>query len=315
VAADPWRPWAAFADLFNPKADVSAPGGSPGSRAGFAPFIDAERFAAAARAFHQSGRDSQTAAAAFGDFLRDQFSGVLDAMWGGSAPDHSAPPWQESPALGPTREYQERWQRVAAAWQRLQEAQRRVQRLWSDALGEAARTFVSNLSSATAPLTPHSIHQFYDAWVDCAEEAYARMAHGEAFATALAEAMKAASEWRDQSAASIEPWAKWLDWPTRNEINSLSMRVRALEEKQRESSRQSKPAARPTDEKQATAAQPTDEKRATAARPTDKKRSTAAHPADKKRSTAARPTDKKRATTGKKRSSARKPTPRGKEKR
>jgi len=286
VAADPWRPWEAFAALFNPTADVSAPGGFPGSRAGFAPFIDAERFAAAARAFHQSGRDSQTAAAAFGDFLRDQFSGVLDGMWGASAPGHSAHPWQESPALGPTREYQERWQRVAAAWQRLQEAQRRVQRLWSDALGEAARNFVSNLSSATAPLTPQSIHEFYDAWVDCAEEAYARMAHGEPFATALAEAIKAATEWRDQSAASIEPWAKWLDWPTRTEINSLSMRVRALEEKQRESSRQSKPAARPTVTKRATAPHPEDTKRATAARPEDTKRATVAHPADKKHATA-----------------------------
>ncbi len=296
---------------------MSAPGGFPGSRAGFAPFIDAERFAAAARAFHQSGRDSQTAAAAFGDFLRDQFGGVLDGMWGGSAPDHSAPPWQESPALGPTREHQERWQRVAAAWQRLQEAQRRVQRLWSDALGEAARTFVSNLSSATAPLTPQSIHQFYDAWVDCAEEAYARMAHGEAFATALADAIKAASDWRDQSAASIEPWAKWLDWPTRTEINSLSMRVRALEEKQRESSRQSKPAAHPADNMRATAAHPTDNNRATAAHPADKHRSTVANPAGTKRATAARPAGTKRATvarpTGEKRATAAtKRVPRGK---
>jgi len=253
MAADAWRQWAAFAALFNPAVDVSATGANPGSPPGFAPFFDAERFAAAARAFHQSGQDSQTAAAAFGDFLRDQFGGVLDGMWGASAPGRSTAA-AEAPALGPTREQQERWQRVAAAWQRLQEAQRRLQRLWSDALGEAARAFVPRLGAVTAPLTPEATHGLYDAWVDCAEEAYARMAHGEPFGTALAEAVKAGSEWRDESAASIEPWAKWLDWPTRSEINSLSMRLRALEEKQRESDRRHKTAARPAAKKRATTA-------------------------------------------------------------
>jgi class III poly(R)-hydroxyalkanoic acid synthase PhaE subunit len=175
-------------------------------------------------------------------------------MWGGSPPSRSTPPAQEAPALGPTREQQERWQRAAAAWRGLQEAQRRLQRLWSDTLGEAARAFASRLGAEAAPLTPEAIHGLYDAWVDCAEEAYARMAHGETYGTALAEAVKAASEWRDESAAMIESWAKWLDWPTRSEINSLSMRVRALEEKQRESNRKNGTAARPAGKKRATAA-------------------------------------------------------------
>ncbi len=235
MATDPWRQWAAFAALFNPAAGGLAPGVFPGSRAGSLPFIDVERFAAAARAFHQSGADSQ-AALAFGDFLREQWSGLMDTIWGGSAPARSTPLSQEGPALGPTREHQERWQRAAAAGRRLQEAQGRLQRLWSDALGEAARTFASRLTSTTAPLTPEALHALYDDWVDCAEEAYARMAQGETFTTALAAAVNASSEWRDQSAASIEPWAKWLDWPTRSEINSLLMRVRALEEQQREPS-------------------------------------------------------------------------------
>jgi hypothetical protein len=252
VAADPWRQWAAFAALFNPMANASAPGALPGSSPGFAPFLDAERFAAAARAFHQTGRDSQTAAAAFGDFLRDQFGGVLDGMWGRSAPDRSTPPPAEAAALGPTREQQERWQRLAAAWSRLRDAQRSLQRLWSDALGEAARAFVSRRGAAAAPLTPEAIHGLYDAWIDSAEEAYARMAHGETFGIALAEAVKSAGEWRDESAALIESWAKWLDWPTRSEINSLSLRVRALEEKQREANRKNETAARPAGKKPTT---------------------------------------------------------------
>jgi class III poly(R)-hydroxyalkanoic acid synthase PhaE subunit len=252
MAADAWRQWTAFVALFNPTADGPGPGAFPGSAAAFAPFFDAERFAAAARAFQQSGRDSR-AAATFGDFLRDQFGGVLAGMWGASPPGRSTPPAPGAPALGPSREQQERWQRATAAGLRLQEAQRRLQRLWSDTLGEAARAFVSRPGAAAAPLTPEAIHELYDAWVDCAEEAYARMAHGETYGTALAESVKAAGEWRDESAALIESWAKWFDWPTRSEINSLSTRVRALEEKLRESNRTPDAAARPAGKKRTTA--------------------------------------------------------------
>ena len=253
MAADAWRQWAAFAALFNPAADASPLGTFRRSPAAFAPFFDAEQFAAAARAFHQGG-DPQVAAAAFGDFLRDQFGGVLDGMWGGSASGGSAAAAQEAPALGPAREHQERLQRASAAWRRLDHAQRRLQRLWSDALSDAARAFVSRLGAPAAPPTAEALHGLYDAWIDCAEEAYGRMAHGEAFGAALADALKAASDWREESAASIEPWAKWLDWPTRSEINSLSLRVRALEERQREMNRERDAPARPTAKKRTTAA-------------------------------------------------------------
>jgi class III poly(R)-hydroxyalkanoic acid synthase PhaE subunit len=236
VAAEAGRQWQAFAALFNPPADASPPG-KFGQSPPFAPFFDAEQFAAAARAFHQSRADSQAAAAAFGEFLRDQFGRVLDGMLGGSAPGGSPAAAEEAPALGPAREQQERLQRAAAAWRSLDHAQRRLRRLWSDALAEAARAFVSRLGAPAAPPTAEALHELYDAWIDCAEEAYARMAHGEAFGAALADALKAAGDWRKESAASVESWAKWLDWPTRREINSLSLRVRALEEQLRETKR------------------------------------------------------------------------------
>ena len=66
--------------------------------------------------------------------------------------------------------------------------------------------------------------------------------------------MKAASDWREESAAAIEPWAKWLDWPTRREINSLSLRVRALEQQLRETKRKRDIPARPAAKKRTAAA-------------------------------------------------------------
>jgi polyhydroxyalkanoate synthase subunit PhaE len=253
VATDAWRQWAAFAALFNPTADPS-PLGTFRQAPQFAPFFDAEQFAAAARAFHRGGESSQAAAAAFGDFLRDQFGGMLDGALGGSAPGGSPAAAEEAPALGPAREQQERLQRGAAAWRRLDQAQRRLRRLWSDALAEAARAFVSRLGAPAAPPTAEALHALYDAWIDCAEEAYARMAHGEAFGAALAQALKAGSDWREESAASLEACAKWLDWPTRREINSLSLRVRALEKELRETKPKRDTPARPAAGKRTPAA-------------------------------------------------------------
>ncbi len=218
-------------------------GALPAGAFGFAPFIDAaERFAAATRSFHDgaAGGSAAAAAQAFGNSLRDQFAGFFKMSrgaqpWGtapGGVADHPLP--AELPALGLTREHQERAQRAAQAWRGMDDAQRRLQRLWSDTLREAASAFVARLGAAqSAPLTPDALYRLYDDWIDCAEEAYARTAHSEVFCDALADFVNASSHWRRESNAGAEFWAKLLDLPTRNEINTLAQRLRALEERAR----------------------------------------------------------------------------------
>jgi hypothetical protein len=103
--------------------------------------------------------------------------------------------------------------------------------------------------------TPEALHGLYDAWVDCAEEAYARMAHGETYGTGARGGSQGGQRVaRGVRRHAIESWAKWLDWPTRSEINSLSLRVRALEEQQRESKRKRADPARPCGQEATTAA-------------------------------------------------------------
>jgi hypothetical protein len=233
-----WRQWQAFAPGAAPSFAAGATG-APSGAIGFAPFIDAaERFAAATRSFHNGTSDGSAEAAAaaaqgFGNFLRDQFADFFK-MHRGAAPgggaDHPLP--AELPALGLTREHQERAQRAAQAWRGMDDAQRRLQRLWSDTLREAASAFVANLGTVqSAPLTPDALNRLYDGWIDCAEGAYARTAHSEAFCDALADYVNASSHWRRESNAGAELWAKLLDLPTRNEINTLAQRLRALEER------------------------------------------------------------------------------------
>jgi hypothetical protein len=241
VTDDPWQQWQAFAAAFTPAGSALHMRSALGGASAFAPFAAAaEQFAAAARAYIDSAaRSADWAAAtdAFGGFLREQFadfqmpwSGGLRAGAGsGSAPASSF----DSPALGATREQQQRLQRMAEAWRRMDEAQRRLQRLWSDALREAAMAFTARLVPPPAEPSNEALRKLYDAWIDCAEDAYNRVAHTEVFCNALAEFINASSEWRRELQAGMEHWAKSIDLPTRSELNTLMQRLKSVEQRLR----------------------------------------------------------------------------------
>lgn len=240
---DLWRQWQALAALWAPAAAV-APAGSAGSSFGFAPFIDAaERFRAAAQSFLASAGSGPAPAAAeaaqkFGDFLRDQFADARP-LWNadlgpGRADRAQQASWTDWPALGPMREHQQRWQRMADAGRRIDDAQRRLERLWSDALREAAADFAARLKPPLPDAADAgALRKLYDTWVDCAEAAYARTAHSQAFCDAQAELVNASSQWRAELRAGIEQWSKLLDLPTRSEINTIAQRLRSIEQQLR----------------------------------------------------------------------------------
>jgi hypothetical protein len=211
-------------------------------QAGFAPFNEAaERFTAAARTFFDGAASASApiaaeAARTFSDFLREQFAAFQQPWHPAFGPPAGAPPSiADLPAFGATREHQQRWQRAADAWQHIQEAQRRLQRLWSDALREASVAFAARLGPPQPTVTTgaEALRKLYDLWIDCAEDAYARTAHGEAFCSALAELVNASSRLRSELQASMEHWAKSLDLPTRSEINTLARRLKSAEEQLR----------------------------------------------------------------------------------
>jgi hypothetical protein len=245
VSTDPWQQWRALAALWSPGAAAPAPTGS----GNFKSFIDSgERFAGAARALFESSQQSPTTAAAamqsFGEFLRDHFAGFFNLPAFGPPPGAASAPHLplDAPALGLTREHQERLKRAGDALVRLEEAQRRLQRLWGDTLREAAAAYAARLEVPKSPPSPEDLHRWYDSWIDCAEDAYARTAHSEAFCDALADYVNASSAWRREASAGVEQWAKLLDLPTRSEINSLAARLRAVEAELQQ--HRAKPAAR-----------------------------------------------------------------------
>jgi poly[(R)-3-hydroxyalkanoate] polymerase subunit PhaE len=248
---DPWRQWQTYvAGLAG--ANSAGQTRSPRDGAsGFAPFVDAaERYAAAAHRFMQgatggSAPAATAAAGIFSDFLREQFAD-FQMPWSAAFNTGNGASRAfsfDSPALGATREQQLRLQRMAGAWGRIEDAQRRLQRLWSDALREAATAFAARLATPPPTASAEELRKLYDAWIDCAEDAYARSAQSEAFCNALAEFVNASSEWRRELQADIEHWAKLLDLPARGEINTLARRLKSVEDQLRAARTDLKPTA------------------------------------------------------------------------
>ncbi len=248
MAIDPWRQWQAFAAMAVP-GGIPQQAGLPAGALSFAPFVEAaERFAAAARSFlegttHASPETAAESARTFSEFLREQFTGLCQVPFKADFLAAAGMPFSaDAPALGLTREHQQCWQRTAEAWRRMTDAQRRLQLLWSDALRESAVAFAARIvPPGPTAASPETLHRLYDTWIDCAEEAYARMAHSETYCSALAEFVNAGSQWRQGLQASIEQSAKLLDLPTRSEVNTLTRRLRRLEERLRAASMERAP--------------------------------------------------------------------------
>ena len=261
---DPWPQW---------QEAVAAFGAAAGHRRPheFATACDfagvaraAERFGAAVRVYFSGAHDMSAAAVAerarnFGEALRDLFAECplrfAPELGAGIGSQAAQPGTGDAPALGATREHQLRWQRMSEAWASIDEAQRRLQRLWSDALRDAAAAFTDRLArQPPIDMGAGSVQKLYDGWIDCAEDAYGRIAHSEPFCSALADLMNASSHWRREAQESMEYFAKLLDLPTRSEINSLIQRLKAVENRLRDSVNSgSKAAAKPAAVKPAAA--------------------------------------------------------------
>lgn len=224
---NPWQPWSAFT--------AAAPSASPQD------LID--RFNRLARTYVDAvttstpGTPPGDAAQVFGDALRDLFAPMQPPLTGTRAMDAASdrPDFLSAPpAFGAGREHQLRAQRQAAAWQRLEEAQRRLQRLWLDALRDAGEAFVARLKDHPPPAEgAAAMRALYDTWIDCAEDAYSRIAHGAPFCKAFADSVNAASHWRRELQVIARHAAALPDLPTRAELNSLHQRLRSTEERLR----------------------------------------------------------------------------------
>ena len=160
-----------------------------------------------------------------------QFGGGLP--WAGAVPGMGGFPGAGAafgmPALGPAREQQESWQRIAQLLMRCYQAQMQVSGQWNDIIGASLRELSERLAPRLrAGAVPGSMKEVYDLWVDAAESVYGQAARAGAFVQAQAELTNASSQLRSAQRELLEEWARQFDLPTRSELNSIHQQLRDL---------------------------------------------------------------------------------------
>jgi polyhydroxyalkanoate synthase subunit PhaE len=189
--------------------------------------------------------DPSTKARAFGDGL-SKLQQDMQATWlanlsgGALGFMHSMPgrggaqlggvaPSFEWPALGLTRERQEAMQRLNKLMQDYWQAQARLSMQWAEVLRTAfvmlGERVGAKLGTGEALTSPKAL---YDLWIEAAEAAFAKMAHGADYARTQGELANALSALRTEQRKLFESFSRELDLPTRDELNSVHRRLKEL---------------------------------------------------------------------------------------
>lgn len=144
----------------------------------------------------------------------------------GGAGDNATP-------LEQTLQQQERIARrmmeLAAQCQRLQS---QLASHWATVGQRTAQDFLTGLQGPPALGADQSQwpQQIYNAWMSTAEKAYQEAARGAEYAQLLASLTNAANAFKAEQNHLLEIWAKFFDFPTRDEVDALHRELRELRE-------------------------------------------------------------------------------------
>jgi hypothetical protein len=238
-APDPWRAWldgwqrlaGAASAPAQPSGAGAPPGPDPGSfAAGYGAW--AEALARVGQQAPHSGEPLERTIARELDALRQKFPSLPFGAAGFSVPSaagalDSALRAAPLGPFGPSQTLLQDLARALASWQAAAEQQ--SQRL-ARAAGEALVAYGDRLRGLLARgERPWSVRQALHVWVECGEDAYARLCSDDDYPAIQARAVNAAvaavAAWR----AVSEAQQRWLGLPSRAELDALEARVRAME--------------------------------------------------------------------------------------
>ncbi|MGH8088983.1 MAG: class III poly(R)-hydroxyalkanoic acid synthase subunit PhaE, partial [Stenotrophomonas sp.] len=143
---------------------------------------------------------------------------------------HDLGPWLQSPAFGPAREHQARWQALLRAQQEYQGHARDYVDQIKQALDDAFNLFEQRLAEHEQPgnqLT--SARAMFDLWIEAAEEAYAKVAMSEPFQQVYAALGNAQMRLRAGAQQEVERFCEAAGMPTRTEMDAAHRRITELE--------------------------------------------------------------------------------------
>lgn len=197
-----------------------------------------------------AGRDASSAevAQAWREAVQGQGDGMLQWMLqgarggtqaGATLPEFApwlqqwleqAGPWLQSPAFGPGREHQARWQALLRAQEEYQQHSRAYVEQIKQALEQAFDLFEQRLAEHEQPgsqLT--SARAMFDLWIEVAEEAYAKVAMSDPFQQVYAALGNAQMRLRAGLQREVEQVCERIGLPTRSEMDTAHRRIAELE--------------------------------------------------------------------------------------
>jgi class III poly(R)-hydroxyalkanoic acid synthase PhaE subunit len=133
---------------------------------------------------------------------------------------------KQVPTLGIAREEAESWRNLAAAQAECHVLEERLRGMLLDLHKESLDLLERRLSKGERRV--QSFRDFYNLWVECAEELYAALAHSEAFAKLQADLGNASLRLRARQQKIVEQTLKQWDLPTRSELNSVHLKLQEL---------------------------------------------------------------------------------------
>lgn len=136
----------------------------------------------------------------------------------------------DTPAFGPGREQQERWQALVKAHLENQKAQSCYEALLGKVMERAFAVFEDKLAEHEAPGRQlASVRAIYDLWIDAAEQAYAEIALSPEFGVSYGEMVNAQMRLRIANQNELERVCRELGMPTRSEVTATQRKLHALE--------------------------------------------------------------------------------------
>ncbi|MGH8175108.1 MAG: poly(R)-hydroxyalkanoic acid synthase subunit PhaE, partial [Steroidobacter sp.] len=188
--------------------------------------------------FAESGGSDAHAAAAASSNFNEELLGAWRRVWadadsaGQDASQRFSDILGRLPSLGLAREHTEAWRELAAAQRECQQLEQSLRvelvRVQSDALALLQQR-IRERELSMKPIA--AWRELYDLWVDCGEQAYSQIAHGEAYGKLQAQLGNAAVRLRARQQTILEHALRQFDLPTRSELNTVHRQIRELRQK------------------------------------------------------------------------------------
>jgi hypothetical protein len=128
------------------------------------------------------------------------------------------------------------YQRVSGLMARWFQLQAQLAMHWSAVARTTGERFVARATSSSTALDSTTIHELYDLWIECAEQAYAATVHTDDFCRTQAELVNVTTSLLLEQRRQVESFAPMFGVVTRSEVDALRREMKRMQTEPRPAS-------------------------------------------------------------------------------